>query len=284
MPYAYVNGHYVDESTAQISIFDRGFLFGDGVYEVIAVMNGRFIDADLHYDRLARSLSEIQMRWPQPRTEIEAMAAELIAKNQVDEGLLYLQVTRGSSQPRLFNFPPDRVQPAIVAFTQAKVLGQDETAEIGIKVVTTPDLRWQRRDIKATALLAQCLAKQAAVEAGAAEALMLEDGIITEGSSSTFHIIKDNTLITRPLSHKVLPGVTRRSMLKLAADTELEIIERPISIEEAYAADEAFITSASTFVMPVVHIDGHGIANGEPGRWTQQLRRVYIDTALCASD
>ena len=257
---------------------DRGFLFADGVYEVSAVLDGGLVDNGNHLARLDRSLREIRI--PNPYSDAEWMArqTELLRRNRLEEGVAYLQVTRGAAE-RDFAFPAD-ASPTVVMFTQAKRIVDSPLAASGAAVVTVPDIRWGRRDIKSVGLLAQVLAKQQAVEAGVAEAFMVEDGVVTEGSSSTAFIVTDaRTLVTRPLSHAVLPGITRRAVMRLAAEQRLEVSERSFSVAEMLAAAEVFYTSASSFVMPVVSVSGEGIGTGRPGPLSTRLRSLYIDMA-----
>ena len=249
----FVNGEYLPETEGKISIFDRGFLFADGVYEVSAVINGKLVDYTAHMERLGRSLKELRMAWPCTRDELDAMHAELIKRNSLTEGIIYMQVTRGAAD-RTFNFPKGDVKPTLIAFTQAMSLVSNPNAVTGIKVVTTPDLRWARRDIKTVMLLAPALGKQEAYEKGAQEAWMVEHGFVTEGTSSNAYIVKDGKVITRHLSNEILAGCTRRALMRLAKEEGVEIVERKFTVEEALAADEAFLTSASQFVMPVAAI------------------------------
>ncbi len=273
----YVNGAYLPEEEAKISIFDRGFIFGDGIYEVSAVLGGKLVDCDAHLVRLERSCGEIQLPLPWSRAELIAIHEELIARNAIDEGSIYLQVSRGAAD-RDFPFPAD-AKPSLVLFTQVRNLTNAPAAKTGIKVVSCPDLRWERRDIKSVNLLAPVLAKQFAAEKGAQEAWMVEGGVVTEGASSTAWIVKGKTLISRPLSNKVLPGITRKAVLAFLAESGFSFEEREFTLEEALDAEEAFITSATSFVMPVVSIDGHSIHNGAPGPATIRLREIYLDHA-----
>jgi len=275
----YVNGAYVAEEDAKISVFDRGFLLADGVYEVSSVLGGRLVDNAAHLARLERSLGELRMAAPVPLEEIPAIQREIIARNGLDQGIVYLQVTRGAAD-RDFPFPKDAT-PSLVVFSQAKNLLEDPVAARGISVVTLPDIRWQRRDIKTVQLLAPALAKQAALDAGANDAWLVEDGVVTEGSSNNAYIVTaDGVIVTRALSHAILHGITRRAILGLAEREGLRVEERGFSPEEAYEAAEAFITSASTFVYPVVRIDGRILGNGAPGPVAGKLRRLYIEMAL----
>ncbi len=275
----YVNGEYLPEEEAKISVFDRGFLFADGVYEVSSVLRGQLIDNQGHMARLHRSLSELEMEAPATDEEIEAIQKELIGINQVDEGLVYLQVTRGAAD-RDFAYP-EGVKPSLVLFTQTKNLLQSPQAERGLSVVTTEDIRWARRDIKTVGLLAPCMAKMVAKRAGADDAWMVEEGQVTEGSSNNAYIVTgEGVLVTRHLGNEILAGITRKAVLELARTTDLKIEERPFTPQEAYEAVEAFVTSATTFVMPVVTIDGRRVGDGQPGPVTRQLRALYIRTAL----
>jgi D-alanine transaminase len=273
----HLNGQYLPEQEAKVSIFDRGYVFGDGVYEVTAVVDGKLVDYEPHMERLERSLRELQLAWPCSKEALREMHEELARRNKLTEGVIYMQVTRGVAE-REFSFPKD-VPSSIMAFTQQKTIIDNPKAETGVKVITFPDIRWKRRDIKSIALLPQCLGKQRAVEAGAFEGWMVEDGAVTEGTSSTAYIVMGNSVITRPLSNAVLPGVTRKSLMKLATEHNITIEERPFSVEEAQGADEAFLTSASTFVMPIVEIDGKTVGTGRPGEITRKLRTIYIEAA-----
>lgn len=275
----YVNGEYLPEEAAKISVFDRGFLFADGVYEVSSVLEGKLIDNEAHMVRLQRSLDELRMRAPISIDEIKEVQQQIIARNALQEGVVYLQVTRGAAD-RDFPFPNGAV-PSLVAFSQARKLLGDPLAERGIAVVTLPDIRWQRRDIKTVQLLASALAKQAALEAGADDAWLVEDGVVTEGSSNNAYIVTlDGSIVTRPLSNSILHGITRRAVLRLAGEQNLTIEERGFTPEEAYEAAEAFITSASAFVYPVVRIDDRILGNGAPGPVASRLRELYIEMAL----
>lgn len=274
---AYVNGSYVPEADAKVSIFDRGFLFADGVYEVTPIVNGKLVDYDAHVDRLDRSLGELRMAWPCSKDALKTMHLELIKQNKLKEGIIYMQVTRGVAD-RMFNFPKE-ISSSLVAFPQVMSLVDNPNARTGVKVVTTPDIRWLRRDIKSIMLLAPVLGKQDAYEKGAAEGWMVEDGFVTEGTSSNAYIIKDNTVITRPLSNRILAGCTRRALFRLSKEHDIKIEERLFTPEEAYAADEAFLTSASQFVMPIVEIDGKRIGGGQPGPVSRKLRELFLEEA-----
>lgn len=269
----YVNGNYVAEQDATISIFDRGFIFGDGVYEVVPVINGKLVDKAYFLERLDRSLKELSIAWPCSREEYVEVMSQLIERNQLTEGIVYSQVTRGAAD-RDFIFP-ENTPPGFVAFTSVMQLMDNPAAETGIPVVTTEDLRWKRRDIKSVNLLGQVLAKQDAHSRGAKEGWMVEDGVVTEGVSSSAYIVKDGKIITRPLSNKILPGIRRRTLLEMCAEDGIEIEERTFTVEEALTADEAFISSATTITLGVVSIDGHTIGDGTPGPITQKLRATY---------
>jgi D-alanine transaminase len=274
-PIAYVNGSYVPLSEAKVSVLDRGFLFADGIYEVSAVLDGKLIDNESHLQRLARSVGEIALALPEPLETIREIQHELIRRSGLVNGLVYIQVTRGAA-PRDFTFPKG-VPGTLVMFPMAKDIVDAPAGKTGIAVKTLEDIRWARRDIKSVGLLAQVLAKQAAAEAGCQEAWMIEDGAITEGgSSSVFILTADNVLVTRPNSNAILPGCTRKAVLALAEELQLRIEERAIPLDEAFAAKEAFITSASSFVQPVVKVDGREIGNGRPGPVATRLREIYV--------
>lgn len=272
----YVDGGYVSEAEAKISVFDRGFLFADGVYEVTAVVGGRMVDFDAHLARLARSLAALDLVSPLTDRELRAVHQKLIARNDLDEGIVYLQLTRGVAD-REFSFPPG-LTPTIVAFTQEKPLLDNPLAETGVKVAVVPDIRWRRRDIKSIALLPQAMGKEFAKRNGAYEAWMVEDGVVTEGtSSSAFIVDSEGVLRTQPLGRHILPGVTRRAVLRLAKERQTPVEERPFSVAEALVAREAFLTAASAFVLPVVSIDGQNIGSGAPGPITRQFRELYLN-------
>jgi D-alanine transaminase len=274
----YVNGSYVPEAEAKVSVFDRAFLFGDGVYEVTAVLDGRLVDFEPHLARLDRSLKEIALSQPLSHDDLRALHAELVKRNGVEEGIVYLQITRGSAD-RDFAYP-EKPAPNVIAFTQTRPLLANSYAETGVKVVTIADLRWKRRDIKSTSLLAQTMGKQQAKLRGAYEAWMVEDGVVTEGTSSTAFILDaEGRLRTQPLGHHILPGVTRRAVLRLAETEGLTVEERPFTVVEALGAREAFLTAASAFVLPVVEIDGVAIGGARPGHIARAFRRLYIEEA-----
>ena len=276
---AYVNGSFVPIADAKVSILDRGFLFADGIYEVAAVLDGRLVDNASHLARLERSVGEISLALPETLDRIQEIEKELVARNDLVNGMVYLEVTRGADNGRDFAFPKG-ISPTLIMFTTVKDIVNAPSAKTGIGVITVPDLRWTRRDIKSVALLAQVLAKQAAAEAGAGEAWMIEDGKVTEGgSSSAFILTQDDVLVTRQNSSEILPGCTRKAVVALAQERQLRVEERPFTVEEALAAKEAFITSATLFVQPVISIDGKPVAGGKPGPMTDRLREIYIDFA-----
>ncbi|WP_282025120.1 D-amino-acid transaminase [Limimaricola cinnabarinus] len=280
----YVNGEYLPEHEAKVSIFDRGFLMADGVYEVTSVLGGKLIDFEGHAKRLARSLSELEIRKPMEDEALLEIHRELVARNDIDEGMIYLQITRGAPNDRDFVFPPEETEPTVVLFTQSKPgLADSPAAKEGIKVISIPDIRWGRRDIKTVQLLYPSMGKMMARAAGADDAWMVEEGAVTEGTSNNAYIVKGNTIITRQLSHEILHGITRAAVLRFAREAQMKVEERAFTIEEAQQADEAFITSASTFVMPVVEIDGAQVGQGAPGPVANRLREIYIEESRKAA-
>ncbi|WP_445678455.1 D-amino-acid transaminase [Radicibacter daui] len=279
--FAYVNGHYVRERDAEVSAFDRGFLFADGVYEVSAILNGRMVDNDLHLARLDRSLGELQIDWPMSERALLQVQHELIRRNRTKEGLIYLQVTRGAA-PRDFKFPEAAV-PSLFMFTQERKLRSSAAARSGVSVVTMPDIRWKRPDIKSIALLPQALGKQQAAEEGAFEGWMVDDkGFVTEGTSSNAWIVThDGVIRTRPAREGsgILAGITRQSIIRLAKETGIKIEEKAFTPAEAYNAAEAMMTSAGAFVVPIVRIDGRPVGTGSPGPVAPRLREIYLEMA-----
>ena len=274
---AWLNGEFVAEENARVSIFDRGMLFGDGVYDVATVLQGRLLDGDYHLARLDRSCEMIGLVNPQSAAEWTTVMRELLRRSGVTEGMVYLQVTRGVAE-RDFPFPPN-TPPTAFAYARTKNILHDPNVG-GVKAVTTADLRWARRDIKAIALLAPVLAKQYAREQKAFEAFLVEDNTITEGGSSNAYMVKNGTVITRALSRSILPGVTRHMVLDLAEAAGIPFEQRPFTVDEAYGADELFLSSATTFVLPVVQLDDRMIANGKAGPVAIKLRELYIKRAL----
>lgn len=274
----FVNGSYLPEDQATVSVFDRGFLMADGVYEVTSVLDGKLIDFDGHTRRLHRSLDELDMQAPCSDDELLEMHRELIRLNGIDQGMIYLQVTRGNPGDRSFLFPDDSVKPTIVAFTQnIPNLADAPAAKTGFKVISVPDIRWGRRDIKTVQLLYPSMAKMMAKKAGVDDSWMVEDGMVTEGTSNNAYIIKGNRIITRQLTNDILHGITRTAVLRFAAEAQFEVEERPFTVAEAQAADEAFATAATIFVIPVVEIDGQPVGAGKPGPVVARLRELYIE-------
>ncbi|SFD06081.1 D-amino-acid transaminase [Tropicimonas isoalkanivorans] len=274
----YVNGEYLPEEEATVSVFDRGFLFADGVYEVTSVLGGKLIDFDGHFQRLKRSLAELDMPAPAAMDDLLEIHRELVARNEIEDGLVYLQVTRGAPADRDFAYPGEDVAPTLVLFTQSKPgLADSPAARAGIKVISIDDIRWGRRDIKTVQLLYPSMGKMMAKKAGADDAWMVEDGFVTEGTSNNAYIVKGKKIITRNLGNEILHGITRAAVLRFAREAQMEVEERPFTIEEAKGADEAFFTSASAFVMPVVSIDGVMLGDGTPGQLTKRLREIYLD-------
>ena len=275
----YVNGDYLPETEAKVSIFDRGFLMADGVYEVTSVLDGKLIDFDGHAVRLSRSLNELQMKNPIGKEELLEVHRELVRLNGIEEGLVYLQITRGSPGDRDFVFPdPETTEPTIVLFTQNKPgMADSPAAKKGSRIISIEDIRWGRRDIKTIQLLYPSMGKMMAKKAGCDDAWMVEDGFVTEGTSNNAYIVKGNRIITRALSNDILHGITRAAVLRLAREAQMEVEERNFTIEEAREADEAFTPSASAFVMPVVEIDGVELGDGTPGRVALRMREIYLD-------
>ena len=281
----YVNGEYLPETEAKVSIFDRAFLMADGVYEVTSVLDGKLIDFAGHAKRLQRSMDELELRSPVTMEALLDIHRELVARNEIVEGLVYLQITRGAPGDRDFVFPdPETTEPTIVLFTQNKPgLADSPASKQGIKIISIEDQRWGRRDIKTVQLLYPSMGKMMAKKAGADDAWMVMDGYVTEGTSNNAYFIKGNKIVTRALSNDILHGITRAAVLRFAAEAQMEVEERNFTIDEAKEADEAFITSASAFVMPVVHIDGVALGDGAPGARTLRLREIYIDESRKAA-
>lgn len=278
---AYVNGQYVPHDAASVHVEDRGYQFADGVYEVCEIRDGRIIDERRHLDRLDRSLSELSIRSPFSRKTAGVIMREVIRRNRVRSGLIYLQVTRGVAR-RDHAFPSVDVPPSVVMTAKSVPTGKgDALAETGISVVTVPENRWDRVDIKSVSLLPNVLAKQKAREAGANEAWFVgEDGYVTEGSSTNAWIVtKQGKVVTRPADHGILRGITRTIVVESLKDQGLELEERAFTVSEAQEAREAFITAASTLVMPVVEIDNRTIGNGHPGTIASNLRTKFHDYA-----
>ncbi|SHE33256.1 D-alanine transaminase [Loktanella atrilutea] len=274
----YLNGEYMPEDEAKVSVFDRGFLMADGVYEVTSVLDGKLIDFDGHAVRLQRSLDELEMRHPSSKEDLLEVHRELVRLNEITDGMIYLQITRGNPGDRDFAYPPQDTAPTVVLFTQAKPgMADSPLTKTGMKVISIPDQRWGRRDIKTVQLLYPSMGKMMAKAAGADDAWMVEDDHITEGTSNNAYIVKGNTIVTRQLGHDILHGITRAAVLRFAREAQMSVEERPFTVAEAQAADEAFITSASMFVMPVVEMDGAAIGSGAPGPVAARLREIYLD-------
>ncbi|MEJ6746551.1 MAG: D-amino-acid transaminase [Yoonia sp.] len=274
----YLNGEYVAENEAKVSIFDRGFLMADGVYEVTTVLDGKLIDFDGHAIRLARSLSELGMGNPISKDDLLEVHRELVWLNEIDQGMIYLQITRGAPDDRDFAYPLTDTPQTIVLFTQNKpTLADNPVAKKGIKVISIEDQRWARRDIKTVQLLYPSMGKMMAKAAGCDDAWMVEDGHVTEGTSNNAYIIKGDTIITRHLGNEILHGITRAAVLRFAKEAQMQVAERSFTIAEAQDADEAFITSASTFVMPVVEVDGAPVGTGKVGPIATRLREIYLE-------
>ena len=277
----YVNGSFLPENEATVSIFDRGFLFADGVYEVTSVLDGKLIDFASHATRLARSLTELDMRSPIEMDDLLAVHRELVRANDIEEGLVYLQITRGAASDRDFAYPSEDTPPTIVLFTQNKPgLADSPMSKVGIKVISIEDQRWGRRDIKTVQLLYPSIGKMMAKAAGCDDAWMVEDGAVTEGTSNNAYIVKNGKIITRQLSNNILHGITRAAVLRFAKEAQMEVEERAFTVLEVQDADEAFFTSASAFVMPVVEIDGVVIGSGAPGSVSLRLREIYLEESL----
>ena len=280
----YVDGEYLPEDRATVSIFDRGFLMADGVYEVVSVLNGKLLDFDGHMARLQRSLAALEIANPLAENEYLDAHRTLLDRNAIIDGLVYLQVTRGNPGDRDFAYPPEDTPPTVVMFTQAKPgLADAPAAKTGWKIVSVEDLRWGRRDIKTVQLLYPSMAKMEAKSRGADDAWLTEDGFVTEGTSNNAYIVKDGVIVTRELSHDILHGITRAAVLRFAAEAQMKIEERSFTIAEAQEADEAFVTSASAFVMPVVEIDGKPVGTGKIGAIATRLREIYLEESRKAA-
>lgn len=275
----YLNGQWLPEAEGKISIFDRGFLFADAIYEVTAVIGGKLLDYAGHAARLQRSLDALGIPTPGDADELLALHKEIARRNHIQEGLIYLQISRGV-QDRDFVFPQD-LAPTLVLFTQAKRVLDNPKWKTGLSLQVVPDGRWSQRQIKTVQLLYSSLMKTEAVRKGFDDVLFIEDGYVTEASSANFHIITtDGTLVTRHLSNALLHGITRGSILDLAAKAGLTVEERSFTVDEAKSAAEAFITSATSFVTPVVSLDGHKIGDGTPGSVSRRLLDIYLREGL----
>lgn len=275
----YVNGEYLPETEAKVSIFDRGFLFADGVYEVTSVLDGKLIAFDGHAERLERSLFELEMANPTDKDALLEIHRQLVLRNEITDGLVYLQITRGAAADRDFAYPPADTTPTIVLFTQNKPgLADNPQAKIGMKIISIDDQRWGRRDIKTVQLLYPSMGKMMAKAAGCDDAWLVEDGFVTEGTSNNAYIVtQDGTIVTRQLSNDILHGITRAAVLRFAREAQIKVEERPFTIAEAQNAAEAFVTSASAFVMPVVEVDGKPVSDGKVGTMAPRIREIYLE-------
>lgn len=279
----HVNGTYVPEAEAKVSVFDRGFLMADGVYEVTSVLDGKLVDFPGHLARLHRSLAELKMRPACSDDELLAIHRELVAQNGLANGMIYLQITRGAPGDRDFAWPGEDCAPGIVLFTQARDLVNAAAAKTGLKVITVEDQRWARRDIKTVQLLFPSFAKMEAKALGKDDAWLVTDGMVNEGTSNNAWIVKGGTIVTRHLSNDILHGITRAAVIRYAREAQMKVEERAFSVAEAQAADEAFCTAASAFVTPVVEIDGAPVGTGRPGPVAARLREVYIEESRKAA-
>ena len=274
----YVNGEFLPEEQAKVSVFDRAFLFADAVYEVTTVLDGKLVDFEGHAHRLERSLRELNIRNPLTIGELLHLHREVVARNELVEGDVYLQIGRGVADRDFLM--PEGVEPSVVLFTMQMDITNSPKAETGIKVISVDDLRWKRRDIKTVQLLYPSIAKTAAKAAGVDDAWFVEDGCGTEGSSNNAYIVtRDGRIVTRQIGHEILSGITRAAVLRFAREAQMAVEERPFSIQEAQEAAEAFITSATTFVTPVVEIDGVTLGAGTPGPVAKRLREIYFEEA-----
>ncbi|KQT64378.1 MULTISPECIES: D-amino-acid transaminase [unclassified Aureimonas] len=278
----YLNGEWLPETEAKVSVFDRGFLFADAIYEVTAVIGGKLIDYAGHSARLRRSLAELAIRFPLSEEALLTVHRDIVRRNALQEGLIYLQVSRGVAD-RDFSFPKN-AEPTLVLFTQAKPILDNPRTHTGLSIATVPDWRWERRDIKTVQLLYPSMAKMEAMRRGADDAWLVEDGFVTEGSAATAHIVtKDGVLVTRPLSNAILHGITRATILDLARADGIAVEERSFTVAEAKGAAEAFITSATNFAMPVVSIDETPVGSGRPGPIAARMRELYIADRLATA-
>jgi D-alanine transaminase len=282
--FAYVNGRFVRHGDASVHIEDRGYQFADGVYEVVTVLGGVFVDEAGHLARLKRSLGELRIPPPFSEAVLKLVIRELVRRNGVRDGYLYLQITRGVA-PRDFKFPKT-AKSAIVMTTRRQTFAPAMPGDAGVRVVSVPDIRWARRDIKSIGLLAQVLAKQAAADAGAFEAWMVDtDGFVTEGASSNAWIVtRDGVLVTRQPDNATLHGITGNSLERLAGEAGIKVERRAFTLAEAHEAREAFLTSATTFCLSITEIDGRPIANGHPGELSRSLRQLYFDYGVRRQD
>ena len=279
MRQVYINGEFKKEDEAKVSIFDRGLLFSDSVYEVTSVINSKLIDFKYHVERLDRSMNELKFKTLIDHDEILAFHRKLIELNNLKEGMIYTQVTRGVVD-RSFDMPKQAIKPTVLAFTQEKKILESDSAKNGIKVMTLEDMRWKRNDIKTTQLLYASMAKSEATAKGFDDAWMLRQGYITEGSSNNVWIIRSKNIMTRQSDNLILSGITRAVVLECAKKLDYEVITKNFTKVDAESADEAFMTSATGLITPVVKINSSQIGNGKPGNFTKSLRAEYIKRAL----
>ena len=282
MRQVYINGEFKKEDEAKVSVFDRGLLFSDSLYEVTTVIDGKLIDFNNHMKRLDRSMTELKFKKLLNHLDILIFHRKLIELNNLKEGMIYLQVTRGITD-RSFDMPKDKIEPTVLAFTQEKKIIDSESAKNGIKVMTLDDMRWKRCDIKTTQLLYASMAKTEATEKGFDDAWMLREGYVTEGSSSNAWIIKGKIIMTRQSDNLILSGITRDAISKCAKDLGYEVVTKNITLQDAQSASEAFITSATACVMPVVKINASQIGDGKPGKFVTALRDEYIKQAVASA-
>ncbi len=282
MRQVYINGDFKKDDEAKVSVFDRGLLFSDSLYEVTTVINGKLIDFNNHMKRLDRSMTELKFKKLLNHLDILIFHRKLIELNNLKEGMIYLQVTRGVAD-RSFDMPKNEIKPTVLAFTQEKKIIDSESAKNGIKVMTLDDMRWKRCDIKTTQLLYASMAKTIATEKGFDDAWMIREGYITEGSSSNAWIIKGKIIMTRQSDNLILSGITRDVIFKCAKDLGYEVVTKNISLQDAQSAHEAFITSATACVMPVVKINTNQIGEGKPGKFVTALRAEYIKQAVASA-
>ena len=273
----FLDGRFVPENEAKVSVFDRGFLFADAIYEVVSVLDRKLIDFSGHMKRLKRSLSELSITCPIGDAQWLEIMWQLVADNNLSEGVIYLQITRGNPGDRSFFWPSADTAPTVTAFTQSMPLIANPALDKGLAIITLPDLRWGRADIKTTQLLYASMMKMEAKAHGGDDAWLVRDGVVGEGTSQNAHIItQDGRLVTHQLDRNILHGITREAVLDLAGASSLTVEERAFSVEEAKAASEAFVSAASAFILPVTAIDGAVIGNGKPGKVTLALREAYI--------
>ncbi|MDW0110316.1 D-amino-acid transaminase [Sporosarcina aquimarina] len=270
------NGTYLEKENMNVSIDDRGYYFGDGVYEVIRVYGGKLYTAEEHFTRFLQSAKKIRIDLPYSIQEFIQIAEKLASENEIQDGNVYIQVTRGVA-PRMHNFPGEQIEPMITAYA-IENLRPFTKLESGVAVKTVEDIRWLRCDIKSLNLLANVLAKQEAAEASCAEAVFVRDGIVTEGSSSNIFGVKDGILYTHPATNLILNGITRRVVLKSCALESIGVIEETFTLDELYKMDEVFLTSTTSEITPIISIDGREVGNGEPGRLTVRLQSVFEQT------